>query len=62
MRAPDLRLRYADAIEMALTEIVPVLPTAPIAPRALGLLWLSGAPVVIKWLRTRLEWCSGSAA
>jgi ferrous iron transport protein B len=55
VRAPDLRLRYADAIEMALTEIAPALPTAPIAPRALGLLWLSGDPVVAGWLRARLD-------
>jgi ferrous iron transport protein B len=53
--APDLRLRYADAIEGALTEIMPALPIGPIAARALGLLWLSGDPVAARWLRTRLD-------
>jgi ferrous iron transport protein B len=55
VRAPDLRLCYADAIEAALNEIMPALPTSPIAARALGLLWLSGDPVVARWLRRRLD-------
>ncbi|HEU5100333.1 MAG TPA: ferrous iron transport protein B, partial [Roseiflexaceae bacterium] len=55
VRAPELHLRYADSIEAALTELEPALPAAPIAPRALGLLWLSGDPVVAEWLRTRLD-------
>jgi ferrous iron transport protein B len=55
VQAPDLHLRYSDPVEAALAEIVPSLPPGPIAARALGLLWLSGDPVVATWLRTRLD-------
>jgi ferrous iron transport protein B len=55
VRAPDLHLRYADAIEASLSKIAPALPISPISARALGLLWLSGDPVVATWLRTRLD-------
>jgi hypothetical protein len=48
-RLPDLRLRYADPIEKALSQIMPILPTGSIANRALGLLWLSGDSVVGRW-------------
>lgn len=55
VHAPDLRLRYADPIEAALAEIMLALPAAPIASRALGLLWLSGDPVVTTWLGERID-------
>jgi ferrous iron transport protein B len=54
-RPPELRLRYAGAVEAALAEIAPLLPAAPIAARALGLLWLGGDPAVAAWLRARLD-------
>lgn len=52
---PAICLRYADAIEAALDGIAPCLPPAPIATRALGLLWLGGDPAVSAWLRARLD-------
>lgn len=55
VQQPDLHLSYADGIEAGLAEITPVLPPGPIAPRALGLLWLNGDPVVTEWLRARLD-------
>ena len=58
VQAPDLRLTYADPIEAALGELAPLLPDSPIAPRALGLLWLGGDPAVAEWLQARLDGAS----
>ena len=52
---PNVHLTYIGAVEAALTEIAPLLPASPIAPRALGLLWLSGDPAAATWLRERLD-------
>jgi ferrous iron transport protein B len=54
-RPPDLHLHYDPAIEAALAKIGPALPSSPIKPRALGLLWLSGDPAAAVWLRARLD-------
>jgi ferrous iron transport protein B len=55
VRPPDLYLAYASSVEAALAEIEPLLPASPIAPRALGLLWLGGDPAAAAWLRTRID-------
>ncbi len=47
---PALKLEYPAEIEAALEEIRPLLPTAPITHRALGLLWLSRDPASEAWL------------
>ena len=47
---PSFRLEYPAEIETALDEIRPLLPTAPITYRALGLLWLSRDPASESWL------------
>jgi ferrous iron transport protein B len=54
-RRPGLALTYAGQIEAALEDMLALLPAAPIAARALGLLWLSGDPVAAEWLRARME-------
>ncbi len=53
-RPTGLRLAYPAPIESALARIVPELPDASIAPRALGLLWLSGDRTVEDWVSERL--------
>ncbi|MEZ5077581.1 MAG: ferrous iron transport protein B [Solirubrobacterales bacterium] len=50
----DLRLTYPAPIESALARIAPLLPGAGIAPRALGLLWVSGDDAVERLLAQRL--------
>lgn len=55
-RAPcagRLTARYPDAIEHALERLAPLLPPAPIAPRALGLMILCGDETLVEWLRER---------
>ena len=47
---PALKLEYPAEIEAALEELRPLLPTAPITHRALGLLWLSRDPASEAWL------------
>ncbi len=54
-RAPQLDICYPDAIEQAVMRIAPALPSAPITPRALALLWLSGDVVIEDWLAERLD-------
>lgn len=54
-RAPSFRLQYAPEIEAALAGICLRLPSSPIAPRALALLWLSGDPVADEWLHARMD-------
>ncbi|GAB4524130.1 MAG: ferrous iron transport protein B [Anaerolineales bacterium] len=49
-----LRLEYPAPIEHALTRLKALLPPAGIAPRALGLLYLSGDALAEAWLRERM--------
>lgn len=51
---PQFRITYPTEIETALAELVQALPGAPIATRALALLWLCGDCVTEEWLRERL--------
>ena len=52
---PDFVLNYPAPIEGVLGEIVDYMPETPIAPRALGLLWLSGDLVSEEWLQSHLD-------
>jgi ferrous iron transport protein B len=49
-----LHINYPDEIEAALVDIAANLPKAPIAPRAIALLWLSGDTVIEEWLKQRV--------
>jgi ferrous iron transport protein B len=51
---PQFRLSYPPEIEAAIAEICSRLPEAPIASRALALLWLSADSVTERWLRERV--------
>lgn len=51
---PQFRLHYPQEIEVALAEISTRLPEAPITPRSLGLLWLSGDKIATQWLREHI--------
>jgi len=53
--APHFQLQYPDPIEQALEKISACLPPAPIAARALGLLWLCLDEVTQGWLESHLE-------
>jgi len=53
--APDFRMSYPAAIETALGEIAPRLPAAPIAPRALALMLLSGDMLAQDWTQERIS-------
>ncbi len=53
--APNFRMDYPTAIETALDEVAPRLPVAPIAPRALALMWLSGDTLTQDWIRDRIS-------
>jgi ferrous iron transport protein B len=48
------RVTYPDPVEEALSEIVPLLPAAAIAPRALALLVVSGDETLAGWLSARV--------
>ncbi len=52
---PDFRISYPAAIETALSEIAPRLPAAPIAPRALALLWLSRDQLTQDWVQENID-------
>ncbi len=52
---PRFRLTYPARIEALLTEVCPSLSRAPISPRALALLWLSGDPQARAWFEERLD-------
>jgi len=52
---PDFRMSYPAAIETALSEIAPRLPAAPIAPRALALMLLSGDMLAQDWTQERIS-------
>ena len=52
-RTARTRVAYAKPIEDALTALAPLLPAAAIAPRALGLMVLSGDETLASWLRAR---------
>ena len=47
-------LRYPLPVEQALARIVPLLPAAHVAPRALGILVLAGDETLVDWLRARV--------
>ena len=49
-RAPAFRLTYADAIEMAIDDLLPLLPAAPLSPRVIALLFLTGDQACETWL------------
>jgi ferrous iron transport protein B len=51
---PQFRLSYPPEVEAAIAEICSRLPQAPIASRALALLWLSADSVTKRWLRERV--------
>jgi ferrous iron transport protein B len=51
----QFRLNYAPEIEAAVAEVCARIPQAPVAGRALALLWLSADPVAESWLKDRLE-------
>jgi ferrous iron transport protein B len=51
---PAFRLNYPAEIEAALAEICGRLPAAPIAARALALLWLCADSVAESWLQQRV--------
>lgn len=53
--APSFRLQYAPEIEAALAAICLRLPAAPIASRAMALLWLSADQVAEEWLHARMD-------
>ncbi|HLF88993.1 MAG TPA: ferrous iron transport protein B [Anaerolineales bacterium] len=55
VKTPPFRLSYPVEIEHTVTEISLRLPETPIAPRALGLFWLSGDVVTAEWLEKRVE-------
>jgi len=55
VKTPPFRLSYPVEIEHTVTEISLRLPEMPIAPRALGLFWLSGDVVTAEWLEKRVE-------
>ncbi len=50
-----LHTAYPEPIEHALRRVVPSLPEAPVARRALALLWLSGDETAGRWLAERLD-------
>jgi len=52
---PTFHLEYPHEIESTLENIVHALPGAPIARRALALLWLGGDPVSGGWLESRVN-------
>jgi ferrous iron transport protein B len=51
----QFRLNYAPEIEAAVAEVCSRIPKAPIAGRALALLWLSADPLAESWLKGRLD-------
>lgn len=48
-------LRYPNAIEKTIDELLPHIPTAKIAKRSLALLWLSADPEIEIWLEAKLS-------
>jgi ferrous iron transport protein B len=54
-RPPTFRVSYPDAIETALAELAEILPESRIAPRALGLLWLSGDDTAEAWVAGHID-------
>jgi ferrous iron transport protein B len=54
-RGPRFSLPYPPPIEAELSRLGPLLPECGLAPRGLGLLWLSGESAVEAWLGARLD-------
>ena len=55
VQTSPFHLQYAPEIESALAEICPRLPEAPIAARAIALLWLGGDAVAQGWMQANLS-------
>ncbi len=53
-RVGRTRIAYSPAIEEAVSAVTRVLPEAPLAPRALALMVLSGDETLTPWLRDRM--------
>jgi ferrous iron transport protein B len=53
-RAARVRVAYPRPMEEGLAEVAPLLPPAPIPPRALGVMVLAGDETLVGWLRERL--------
>lgn len=53
--APRVQMAYPPAVESTLHSLARRLPAASVAPRGLGLLWLSGDPQVEAWLASQLS-------
>ncbi len=51
---PAIRVSYPEPLEQAVERLGEVLPAAPVDPRSLSLLFLSGDPVAEEWVRHRL--------
>jgi ferrous iron transport protein B len=49
------RVEYPEPIERGLARIAPLLPDAPIAPRSLGLMILSGDETLVAWLKRHVS-------
>jgi ferrous iron transport protein B len=54
-RPARVRVPYPALVEDAVAEVAPLLPEAAIAPRALGLMVLSGDDTLSGWLRKRMR-------
>jgi ferrous iron transport protein B len=54
-RPPEFHMSYPAEIETSLEDICASLPEAPIARRALALLWLSGDAVAENWILERVD-------
>ncbi|MCB9134770.1 MAG: ferrous iron transport protein B [Anaerolineales bacterium] len=55
VKPSQFRLSYPAEVEHTLTEICLRLPETPIAPRAMGLFWMSGDRVTAEWVEKRVE-------
>ena len=53
--AAHFSVEYPPAVEEAVRDLEPLLPSAPIAPRALALMALSGDDTLRAWLRDRMR-------
>lgn len=55
VQPPNVHICYPDTLEDAIAQMLPLLPPAPFASRALALLWLSSDDVVEAWLLETLD-------
>ncbi len=54
-RVPAFKVRYSPALEEGIREIIPLLPPAPVAARALALMVLAGDETLAPWLHAHLS-------